>query len=492
MQQADALDPGHIARRIRRERDRRTKKLLIIGLVGVFVLYCIFWYLLTKGTADSPVFQLRQYYEQVTGTGEGSADELPVPQSLETYKTVIAEADRAEFVRALVYLQRTKELKAAGRTLWPLAARYPDLRPSVAREYYDEARLHRRDKPEEALQLVRMALAFNNKGIRENMLAAELLDALNMKEEAQQHRQLASKFYASWRSRSIEPPSKAVGLFLVFLVILAVTAAYYYWDELALVERLQILYEKAREAKDMAVTRIRAPIPPDESGVGTSPGDGMPETNLSPADRGSITGILKAEGFLKEVQDFFDQKNYELAVDMCQKAVELNPANAAKVSQTCLKEGVSLYDLGDFDQAIDLLEVCLHFAPHTVQAHLCLGNCFIKLGQYEKAQAHYEQVISITPQNTDAYYTLGVCYQKSNNLPKARRSFEVAVRLKEHPNSHFYLAKICETESDLEGAVHHWKRFIELAPDNPQAPSAKKRLEALIAQQAAGGAPPAS
>ena len=480
-----------MARRLRRERNRRTKKLLIIGLVVIFFLYCMLWYLLTRGTADDPVFQLRKFFEQMWGEDTGTTDDIPWPPALDTHKKNLTQRDKATFTRALMHLQRTNEPRKAGRELWPLASNYPELRPSIAREYYDQARLLRLQKPKEALKLIQMALAFNGKGIRENMLASEIYSNVKNDEAARLHRQLAAKYFKLWRDATRPPPNTMVTFFLFFIVALIGTAAYYYWDELNLVERVQVLLQNMKKGKvpDFSKTSPGMPY------VGTSPGEVILPGSAPPqaaaaagpaaaaGDKGSITGILQAEGFLKEVQDFFDQKNYELAVDLCSKAVELNPANAAKVASLCFKEGVSLYDIGDFDRAIDLLEVSLHFAPHTVQAHLCLGNCYIKLGAYDKAQHHYEQVISITPQNTDAYYTLGVCYQKTNNLAKARRSFEVAVKLKDHPNSHFYLAKICEKDSDLDGAIHHWQKFIELAPDNPQAPSAKKRLEALMAQR---------
>ena len=465
--------------RIRRERERRTKKILIIGLAVVFSLYCVVWYLLTRNTPDDPLIQLQQLFSQMGGKERGTVSSLPWPPQLTKFNSSISKDDIRAFEAGASMLRQGKNPQRAGRILWPIAAIYPDIRPSIARNYYDLARVKRSEDPQEALVRIKMALEFNSKGIREHILASEIYKALDQEEPAKEHGQLAAKYFSLWKKANISPPSRSIAFFLLFMVFIVGALAYYYWDELNLAMYFAKLTGKPMHERNRQNMSYTTP--------------GMPAVDLSSSadlpvpdaikDSGSITGILKAEDFLKVVQEAFDNKTYEKGVDLCQKAVELNPANAQKVSQACLKEGISLYEIGDFDQAIELLEVSLHFAPHTVQAHLCLGNCFIKLGAYTDAQKHYEQVISITPQNSDAYYTLGVCYQKVNDLRKARRSFEVAVKLKPHANSHFYLAKICEKEKDIHGAILNWEKFIELAADNPQAPSARKRLEMLVAKR---------
>jgi tetratricopeptide (TPR) repeat protein len=460
---------------IRRIKEKRTKKILIIGLVVVFSLYCIVWYLLTRNTPNDPLIQLQHLFSQLKSSDNGTVASLPWPKQLSHYSSSMTEGDIRAFEIGTNLLTKDTDPKKAGRILWPIAALYPEIRPSIARDYYDQARMRRAENPEEALVRIKMALAFSSKGIRENLLAADIYKGLGNQEDAGKHSLLANKYFAMWQRETVEPPAITITLFLLFVAGLIGATAYYYWDELNLAMHIAKLLGK--------------PVPQRQHDLSyTTPG--MPAVNVtgdlpvpSTQDKNSITGILKAEDFLKVVQDAFDQKTYEKGVDLCQKAVELNPANAPKVSQACLKEGIGLYEIGDFDQAIELLEVSLHFAPHTVQAHLCLGNCFIKLGAYTDAQRHYEQVISITPQNSDAYYTLGVCYQKVNDLKKARRSFEVAVKLKPHANSHFYLAKICEKEKDIDGAIEHWEKFINLAEGNPQAPSARKRLEMLVAKR---------
>ena len=55
------------------------------------------------------------------------------------------------------------------------------------------------------------------------------------------------------------------------------------------------------------------------------------------------------------------------------------------------------------------------------------------------------------------------------------------MKLNDHVNSHFYLAKIAEANEDVDTAIRHWEKFVELGADSPQAASAKERIGKLIA-----------
>ncbi len=445
---------------------RETLKLALAGTVIILVLYLGIWYVLKKDTVESPVYQFNLLMNQLSGKAAEDIDAITDPPHLPTMADRLPDELKERFKTAVNLLCKQKRYKRAGRMLWPIAAEHPVIRPSIAAEYRKAAELE--DDPAKALQLAWMAYEFYSTGYRENELLAELHECLGHAREAAHFRNRAEFFRETLKKRLVQPPPPAVTVVIGILMLLIVGTAYFYWNKLGVVE---LLGAGGRGGAGQDMPQI---------------GEVTHVTRLTPQEEGSITSILTAESYLQDIQRMFEQKEYEKAVDLCQKAVDLNSANSAKVSQLCLQEGVSLYELGDLNQAIDVLEVALHFNPHNVQAHLCLGNCYIKLQQYDKAQYHYEQVISITPQNGDAYYTLGVCYQKTNDLPRAKRSFEVAVKLKNHPNAHFYLAKICEMEKDLECAILHWEKFIELAPEHPQAPLAAKRLEALkklVAQQ---------
>lgn len=477
-----------LAAKLLAERQRRSRRLLLGGLAAVFVVFFFCWWALTQGTSDDPLFQLQTFIEQFSDDGTSGEDYLPSPPSLPQIKRVLTPADVDAFDDGLNAFEQA-DYRKAGRVWWPLAAKYSNIRPSIAQEFYKVAREHSlRGDHDKTKRLLKMAFAFYDKGVRENLLAKKTYKALGDEEIAKKYGEYVRLYWPKGKRRHVDPPSPMLTFMFLFVLILGGLFAYFYWDELALAEKILFVVAKIT-GKASSPGQEPAGLP-----VETFPGEApTPVPSAPKLEAESLNNILAAEGFLKEVRDFFDQKNYELGVDLCQKAIELNPANAKKVAQICLREGAALYELGEFSQARDLLDVSLHYDPHSAEGRTLVGNCHIKLGAYEPAKEQYEKVIAITPKNADAYYTLGVCYQKIGDLDRARRSFQVAVKLNQHVNSHFYLAKIAEAKGELDVAIKCWEDFVALAKDSPQAASALERLEklrTLAAQQGAGSIPP--
>ncbi len=432
------------------------------------------------------MFILRDLLDE-SGQSKREVAVLP-PRGLLSFKDEFTQADLAAFQRGYNLLVDKADPHKAGRLLWPLAARIPRMRPSISWMYTNQAiEEFGAGRFERSLLLAQMALAFNQSDYRASQTAWGASERLGRTEEA-------SGYYQGFlQNRPAAPDSNlgnAKGFLGLMLVLLLVTGLvmHQYWDRMQLKERFEGYLISDLEP---------APASPGpESFAGEAQGAQMEHLRQVAAEKKkSITAILSADAFLRDVQQAFDNKDYEKGVDYCAKAVEINPTNSGKAAAICLAEGIRLYEIGDHDNARELLEVSLHFEPHVLEAHTCLGNTYIKLGDFERARSQYEKVIEVDPRNGEAYYTLGVCYQKVNDIPRAKRSFQVAVQLKDHPNSHFYLAKLLEGEKDYATAVVHWTRFVELAPGSPQAEAARQRIQKLVqlaGAQASGGAPPAS
>ena len=435
-----------------------------VGVVAAFFVFVVGWTVTTK----DPVGDLRLFF--AGPRARQVLVPLPVPPPLDAVGGRVAPGDRAAFVEAYDAL-RSKP-REAGELFWPLLGRYPDLRPSLAHRYFTLASTaFQENRTWAARELALMAVEVDPKDHRSHELLAQIAQRLGRGKELARHAELHRTSRPLWAP---PPPRPDWGVITLFLMgFFTVTAALYaYRDRIGL----------------------QAMIDEKVLGIGPRPDldelseDGSPTTiqNLDELravrkeKKKTITAILSAEAFLKDIQDAFDQKLYEKGVDMCAKAVELNAAHSPKVSAMCLAEGIRLFEIGDYGNARELLEVSLHFEPHTLEAHTCLGNCFIKLGDFDHAKVQYEKVIEVDPNNSSAYYTLGVCYQKVNDLHRAKRAFQVAVQLDDtHANCHFYLAKLHEAEKDYPGAIQHWKRFVELKPDSPHAAAAQERLGKL-------------
>lgn len=206
--------------------------------------------------------------------------------------------------------------------------------------------------------------------------------------------------------------------------------------------------------------------------------DAPPDESVS--GQGQITRVLGAEERLEQAKLLLEEGEWEDAIPVFQKAVQLNPALKKKVAAMLVVAGKRLYDQGQLDGAAQAFELAGSFDSNDIRAHTYLANCKVKSGDFSGATEHYLHVCGIDPQGAVGFYNLGICYEKTGDLPSAIKAFERALALDaKMANAHFYLGKIYEAQSALPQAAQHWRACFDLAPETAQGRRAQERLAAL-------------
>jgi tetratricopeptide (TPR) repeat protein len=82
---------------------------------------------------------------------------------------------------------------------------------------------------------------------------------------------------------------------------------------------------------------------------------------------------------------------------------------------------------GNYDSAIDLYQKNLELNPTLVTRHRDIGRCYRKLGQYEKAVASLENVFRIYPGNPTANYEAALTNHEMGNQQKAMEHLQKAL-----------------------------------------------------------------
>jgi Tfp pilus assembly protein PilF len=102
------------------------------------------------------------------------------------------------------------------------------------------------------------------------------------------------------------------------------------------------------------------------------------------------------------------------------------------------------------------------------------------LGDTAKEKEAFDALAAANPKVlVDDLFKAGAKLFESGNAEGARESFEKVLALDpDHPRAHYQLA-LCLISSDAEAAKMHLSRFLELAPDDPEAPAAKEMLSYL-------------
>lgn len=90
--------------------------------------------------------------------------------------------------------------------------------------------------------------------------------------------------------------------------------------------------------------------------------------------------------------------------------------------QESFQLGISYYDEGNLDKAIDFFEKALEIEPDLVEAYFNLGVIHSSLGDFKKAISAFENVIELNPQDKQAHLRLENIYAKMGNFSMTQES----------------------------------------------------------------------
>lgn len=162
----------------------------------------------------------------------------------------------------------------------------------------------------------------------------------------------------------------------------------------------------------------------------------------------------------------YQLKDYSLACGLLSQAVDVEPHNAAALSNY----GMVLRALGRHAQALDAHDKALAQLSHFPQAWANRANVLRDMGRSEEAIASYQQAIAQQPDFASALHGLGLVHSDLAQWPQSLDAYDRAL----HHNPRFAVAYLDRgntlREMDrLEEALASYARAIELKPDYAQA-----------------------
>jgi tetratricopeptide (TPR) repeat protein len=134
------------------------------------------------------------------------------------------------------------------------------------------------------------------------------------------------------------------------------------------------------------------------------------------------------------------------------------------------KEGMSRYESGQYQQAIDAYRSAIRLKPDYPDANYNLGMAYSSLGQYKEAIEAYKKALRVKPDHETAYYNLGHAYSNLKKYDESIKAFRQSIRNKpDYIDAYYGLGNAYFESGDDEKAVHTFEEAIRLKPDNPYA-----------------------
>jgi len=164
----------------------------------------------------------------------------------------------------------------------------------------------------------------------------------------------------------------------------------------------------------------------------------------------------------------------EGAMTHFRKAVELDPDLApghAALARIHL-------DREEYDQALAAAEAAIDIDPDLVDVQRVRYEVYRRTGDEAKAQEVFAVMAAADPEGlAEALYRRGKEAFDANQPEQAKQALEQALAADpDHPRAHYVLGLVYVNLGDTAKAKEHLTRFLELAPDDPEAASAKDMM----------------
>lgn len=140
-------------------------------------------------------------------------------------------------------------------------------------------------------------------------------------------------------------------------------------------------------------------------------------------------------------------------------------------------KGVALYKEGKFGEAASALKVEVDQNPTNETALVYLGLARAKAGDAAGAVEPMKKALELNANNAEARRGLGFAYLKLEKLDDAVVELDKAWKLNaEDAYTHYYLGMAYNQKGQSNLAIPHLRRFVELAPNAPEAPAVRSFL----------------
>jgi len=183
--------------------------------------------------------------------------------------------------------------------------------------------------------------------------------------------------------------------------------------------------------------------------------------------------IAKAKKAIK----FFQEAQWEDAVKEFSKAIAENQSS----HMLFYFRGIAQEKVGNLEEAMSDYQKTIELKPDFALPYSMAGKIFARQQNYEKAREFYQKSVELDDQNVSTLYNYAVVLINIGEKPdKAIVILEKLLSLdEEHADAYYRLGMLYISQGDTERAKELLQEFLELDPENKNAPIARQVLDAL-------------
>ncbi len=181
-------------------------------------------------------------------------------------------------------------------------------------------------------------------------------------------------------------------------------------------------------------------------------------------------------------------KDYKKAISLIKNS---NWKEAETILERLVKENPDkpdfYYDLavvkkeqGKLDEALQLLKKAVQLKPLFPLAYKAMGIILAKQGKFNEAIAYLQKALQQHPSDAETSFNLGVCYSNLGENEKALQAFLKAIEIdNSYADAYFEAGMIYFALNKKKETVKMLTKFIQLAPNSPNVPTAKEIINMM-------------
>jgi tetratricopeptide (TPR) repeat protein len=212
------------------------------------------------------------------------------------------------------------------------------------------------------------------------------------------------------------------------------------------------------------------------------------EVTLSPKERRAIQNVatrdIQAYDFYLRGRKYFyefDRRNWELARQMYERAIKLDPNYALAYAALADCYSFLFMYAGSSERERTLAEEAsrkaLELDPDLAEAHASRGMVLSLSKKHDQAAEHFEKAIALNPKLYEAFYFYARASVAQGNYLKAARLYEQAIEVRpEDYQVHLLLPQVYrslgrpeETAATYRDGIVKARRHLELNPEDVRA-----------------------
>ncbi len=159
--------------------------------------------------------------------------------------------------------------------------------------------------------------------------------------------------------------------------------------------------------------------------TGLSPSSALAATADSPQIQENIAPVPTVDFYLREGLKFYQQGDIKGAELALQKAINLEPENAALHSNL----GIILADQNRFEESIREYREAVRISPLNPVFHNNLGNVLSRTGDLKGASKEYREAVRLNPNYALAYFNLGTALGNLRELENSNVAYKKTILL---------------------------------------------------------------